>query len=194
MGTFYANIVVKTPDAASIVVLVEQTRLPATVASHDGFVILSDQRLDEQDEDWMNEWTQRLSAVTGAPSLGVLVHDDDVLLMCLATGDGRVQLYNSCPDYFTGEGGGTPTGGDVELFASTFNPHVDRLALDKALNTGLADEKAADYPYVCEADRHLDLIHLLNLPAWSVSFAHASLDDTPPKGFDSAWTIYRSLD
>jgi hypothetical protein len=191
MGAFYANVAVRTENTDAIIHVVRETGLAATVAANMGHVVVADQRLDDQDDAWMNELTVRLSAATGGVAVGVINHDDSVLLICLADEGKTVLHYNSCPDYFTGEGSSQPAGGDIESFSS-LAPGVDREALDKALNTGLPDEDFDDYAYTFETDRHRELTQLLNLPTWTVLFRHSDLADFPPQDFDPSWIVFKN--
>lgn len=193
MGGFYANVAIKTNDTAEIIKLVEGLGLPATVVNADGIVVVVDSRLDEQDEGWLTELTCKLSAASRSPALGVLNHDDSLLLISLAQNGKTLANYNSCPDYFTGEGGNQPVGGDVDTFAVALNPQVDKAQLDRTLNTGIPDDPEADFPYAFESVRHGELTNLLNLPSWTVWFSQPALADFSASEFGSSRIVYRKF-
>lgn len=187
MGGFYANVVVETNDVDAVLDVVRSNNLPAAVASDGRFIVVADERLDEQDVDWMEALAAQISERTGKTALGALVHDDDILLMALATPGADVHSYHSMPSYFGLEDSELPTGGDASLFAAALGRPAAAEALDPILNAGLPDEDDDVSPYYGGSDRHTAIAEVLGLPLWSVWFGYASLEEFPPAGFEKSY-------
>ena len=185
MGGFYANVVVLTDDVDSVLAELRANGGGAAVAASGRHVVVADEKLDAQDEEWLGSLSAQLSTSIRCPALGVLVHDDSLILMALARPGAAIHRYHSCPAYFTGEGSECPVGGDAALFAEAFDVAASADALDPVLNACMAETpESEDFEYTFESDRHRAIAELLQLPAWSVWFSYAGLDDSPPDEFD----------
>ena len=181
MGGFYANVVVETAEVDRVLGAVRTNGLPAAVATDGRFVVVADERLDLQDEDWLHSLTEQISASTGKPALGALVHDDSVLLLSLAAPGAPAHRYHSRPAYFDDAMSETPVGGDAEVFAAAF-PSASIGGLDHILNAGDEDDA-----YLFASDRHRAIAQALALPSWSVWFSYEGLERYPPEGFDRSF-------
>jgi hypothetical protein len=185
VGGFYANVVVRSDDVNGIIQAIRMNGGSAAVAADGRHVVVADEKLDAQDEEWLGRLSAQLCAATGRPALGVLIHDDSLVLMALAQPGVTVHRYNSCPAYFTGEGSECPVGGDAAVFAEAFGVPSNADALGPVLNACMAETpEDDDFEYTFESDRHKAIAELLEVPAWSVWFSYAGLKESPPDDFD----------
>jgi len=185
MGGFYANVVVETNDVEAVFKVVRASRLSAAVATDGRFVIVADERLDQQDEDWLASLAEQISVATGKPTLGALVHDDSVLLMALATPGAAVHRYHSLPSYFDDAAADAPVGGDAAAFVKAFAPAAGTSELDRILNANGEDDD-----FLFASDRHGAIAKALDLPRWSVWFTYAGLENYPPESFDRSFLLH----
>ena len=161
MGNFYVNFSVKREETQPVVDTLKRARLKAIVTPpSQGFVVVSEQESDTQDTGAIEEVGSLLSREVGAPVLGILNHDDDILCYWLWDQGRLVDSYNSCPDYF-GESVEEPLdrGGDAERLCEV-------LSAPRAVDQVDAILHADDYVFAIE--RHQALVKALGLSAHSV--------------------------
>ncbi len=194
MGGFYSNVSVKTTDTNSLLEMLREIGAPFSAAADGEYIVVADERLDNQDEEWLEQLTVLLSQKLKTAALGVLVHDDSVLLMVLADANPSPLRYNSCPDYFDGVGGSAPSGADASRFVTAFDRISGLEGLQGILSAELPVDPEADYKYAFESDRHADICRVLGFPAWAVFFTHAGLAEHPPESFDSKFVISNNSD
>ncbi len=174
MGCFYTNLTVGSDDADAVAdALRDAGRTAFVTPPSDGSVVVFDQQCDEQDEAQLAIVGKLLSNKLNAPVLGVIIHDDDVLLWQLYL-DGQIRdSYDSCPAYFSGVGPEFPQGGDARLLAESFNRPAAMIELESVLRSVNPDQ------YVSEMDRHEAIVSALKLPSVSVGMGYTYIEQDP---------------
>jgi len=175
MGNFYTNYTVATSDVASVAAALQGRNALCTPAL-EGYVVVYDEASEHQDVDEIRVLTATLSAAVGAPVLGALNHDDDVLLLFLADGGAVVDDYNSSPGYFEDEDARPPEGGDAARLCALFGAEsVAEVESILRRWDDFSDEPDVDPPddvYIFEVERHSALVGALGLPVASVGFGY----------------------
>jgi hypothetical protein len=169
MGAFYGNITLKGPEQKKIAEALRGRR--AIVAPKVGdYIVAFDSACDDQDTDAIQALTSRLSKELDCAAFAVVVHDDDVLGYFLYHSGKLIDWYNSAPSYFdfgSTEVAAEPAGGNAERLCEVFE-------------VGAAQEIATILRkpdgYVFETQRHMDLVRVLGLPAYTVGTALANFD------------------
>jgi hypothetical protein len=115
LGSFIANVQVRTQDidavarALSAGLLEADQYTPTTgddaarslaLIQRGDWVAVYDELLDEQDLRVLDATASLLSRETGAPAVGVLVHDSDVLLLRLYRDGALADQHNNNPEFF----------------------------------------------------------------------------------------------
>jgi hypothetical protein len=123
-----------------------------------------------------------------------MIHDDDVMYYRLFHKGVLVDGYDSYPGCFDGmwtEARSVPAGGDIAVLCNLFR-QADRRSLERVLR---ASHFAEDDGYVCENQRHKDLIAALGLSpyAWSLGYEYFARGAVPD-GLDRAMVINTALE
>lgn len=176
MGNFYTNITLPLADIDAVADALTDLERDAFVASDGRSTVVFDRTCDEQDERRLEQLAVALSKRLRCAALAACNHDDDVLLLVLATRGKVIERYDSNPAYFDGPGE-SPEGGSGSALCAAFgvDARVDRV--EKVLRTD-----HAEFPF--ELDRHRALQSLLRLPE-TLSFlgygyvARGELDGDP---------------
>lgn len=182
MGASYGAVVVRTQDVAPIREVMGRFGRACVIASDGTHVVVADERIDEQYSDWLRELTTHLSRVAGAVSLGAIVHDDDVLLLCLASDGSERAIYSSTDVMLDFLDEVEPGAADIGVFAAPFG--IDAPAASRL------QKILSEAPYAFESDRHRDLCAALALPDWCVFFSYAGLIKYPPAGFEAKYIVH----
>src|SRR5688500_10386213 len=118
MGSFFANLQVRTPDLLAVAALLDADASkagmrPATVAEKPdrsvalvpggGWVSVYDDADESQDDKALDKRTQAVSKQLDVTAFWVLVHDSDVLLLGLHERGTKKDRYDSDPTYFGGK-------------------------------------------------------------------------------------------
>jgi hypothetical protein len=188
MGASYGAVVVRTQNAAAIREAMERFGSACAIASDGAHVVVADERIDEQYSDWLRELTTHLSRAANAVSLGAMVHDDDVLLLCLSSNGSERAIYSSTDVMIDFLDEVEPGKADIDAFRSAFDidaPTTSRL--QKVLSESGIEPGT---PYAFESDRHRDLCEVLALPPWCVFFSYSGLNDYPPDNFKTEKIIH----
>lgn len=103
MGAFFTNLQARANDPAAVAAALEPL-LGADLAwmsrSQNGWVSIYPESTEGQDARVLEGLASGLSATLGAPVLGILIHDSDVLHLWAFANGALVDEYDSNPDYF----------------------------------------------------------------------------------------------
>ena len=99
MGNFYTNITVVGVDGGRVATWLEEAGRTAYVGTWGADTVVFDRDGEAQDGSHTT-LAAELSAVLGAPTIAILNHDDDVLMLDAFDSGVLRGSYNSCPDYF----------------------------------------------------------------------------------------------
>ncbi|HEV3116128.1 MAG TPA: hypothetical protein VGY58_03695, partial [Gemmataceae bacterium] len=102
MGSFIVNINVRTDQRQAVERELRSLKPAAAwvTGAANGWITVYEEQTSTQDDRWIRELTERVSAGVHVPAIAFLVHDSDVLCYWLFD-DGRLlDEFNSCPDYF----------------------------------------------------------------------------------------------
>ena len=179
MGGFYDNITVRGPSPEELQQFLQDTNCDALISPEvEGHVVVYHAEPDG-DPGILETITEQLSRQFKCPALGVLNHDDDILMYTLFVNGELLDQYNSDPNYFedAGEPDG-PLGGDAKaLCAACDRPEAaDRVA-------EILQKTRGEDGYVFEMDRHHDLAKLLGMRNFPIAVEYGSIDeDELPEG------------
>ena len=183
MGSFYTNITLRTTDTGRVVSALRIAHRVALVsAPKQGCIVVCDEATEEQDLDVLRALTSLLSRECNCAALGVMNHDDDVLLYFLADAGTVVDEYNSAPAYFDPDGDPDtpPSGGDPTIAARLFGASHHTLAR-------ILSEPGTDDSFVFAMDRHRALAEALGTPTFCVGAGFTYLTEGEyPEGADES--------
>jgi len=173
MGSTYTTIVVRTADIDAVTASLVAARRSAYAAAAEGMVVVYDEQCDDQVPDDLAELAGELSRRHGCATLGVLLHDSDILWYTLHARGEQVDTYDSWPGYFEGADS-APQGGDAAALCEAFGRPDAVDEVEAVLHGERADCRDAD-------ERHQRLIAALGLPAASTShgFRHIAAGEVP---------------
>jgi hypothetical protein len=156
MGLFCVNLHLRVENTQAVEAALKRHQVQAyrLVPPRNGWVSLYQERASRQDESWICQLTAILSEELHAPAIAFLVHDSDFACYWLYDDGQREGSYNSCPDYFDGDGEDGPTGGDVDALIRYARPGTTTERLTEILTAsptfaeeiieGLADALGID--------------------------------------------------
>jgi hypothetical protein len=175
MGNFYTNLVLVSADADRVVASLESHGRTAYVARSEGMTFVYDEQCEKQDPDEITRLAKLISREVGAPVLGSLNHDDDVLWLTLAERGSAINVYNSYPG-FGGPEFPKPEMRDVSRLCAAFGV-ADRVADVEALLMAPHDQ------FNLEVIRHERLLELLGVPLIGLTgFNYVYEDGLPEPG------------
>jgi hypothetical protein len=120
MGAFYTNITLKGPEGHAVLdVLRKNHRRAYVFQGQASFTVVFEAEIEGQDEKLLCRLTRLLSLELECPALGVLNHDDDLLIYYLYSRGQEKDRYNSTPGTFTGVDK-PPAGGKAALLIEAF--------------------------------------------------------------------------
>ncbi|MEJ2641855.1 MAG: hypothetical protein P8010_19995 [Desulfosarcinaceae bacterium] len=168
MGNCYANITTRKVSAEEIVNFLESMNLSAfVIKGPDGYCTICEKRCDEQDTKHISSLLKDISSQFSCPAIGMLNHDDDILAYELWSNGEKVDDYDSCPGYFSGdEERMEPEGGDAKVISNYFCNGTSEETIEKILRSS-GDE---DEDFVFATDRHQALAKAVGLPSHSVGY------------------------
>jgi hypothetical protein len=156
VGSFYVNFTTRGPKREAVAQCLRSAERTAFVGpTLDHVTVFFDEKSDTQDDAVIKALGARASGELNAPVFAVLNHDDDILAYWLFEGGELADEYNSCPGYFTDEGGDAPEGGDAKKLCAAFGDLTQANAVEKVLR---------DEEYVFALERHEALAALLKHP------------------------------
>lgn len=175
MGNFYTNITLRTEAHDDVVAALHDLEREALVSPPDkGCVVVYDKECEEQDFDGLRKLSAALSSALRCPSLGVLVHDDDILMYALYDNGKAVDEYNSSPGYFDGDSGTSPEGGDASALCRAFGV-TSTSGVEEVLHTPRAG--GGDDGFVFEHERHEALVEALRISTFAVACGFNYLEE-----------------
>lgn len=177
MGSFYVNYTVRSTDQLRVAKALAGRNAFVTAPAN-GALVVFDEAADSQDQATVMELGKLLSSKLDAPVLAVLNHDDDIFWYGLFEKGECTDEYDSSPGYFDPEGEPQPpSGGDVEMLCAAFDSHHHE-EVERILRKSTLDDDG----YLFENERHAELLHALNLPAYALGFGYANIaqGDLPP--------------
>jgi hypothetical protein len=187
MGSFYTNITLRTDRQDEVVAALHDAERDAFVSRpQNGCIVVFDRECEEQDIEVLKKLSATLSAKLRCAALGVLNHDDDILMYVLYESGKFVDEYTSSPAYFDTGPGEPPEGGDASALCRAFGC-ATTFGVEQVLQTpnGAGDGDG----YVFESERHQELVEALGLPAIAVHAGYNYIeegelpDDADPDSF-----------
>jgi hypothetical protein len=119
MGLFCANVHFRTNDDAPLRAALKRRRIDDchTLDAKGGWISLYEERMSEQNDEWIRDLAGGLSKDLQVPAIAFLVHDSDIACYWLYDKGQLQDEYNSCPDYFedSPSADGSPSGGQTHV-------------------------------------------------------------------------------
>jgi hypothetical protein len=166
MGSFYTSFVLKGASAEAVQKALAGRN--AVIANdHGGFVVVFDEKCEDQNEELLDELAAYLSHQLQSTVMAFLNHDDSILMYMLYDQGIRKDSYNSNPSYFD-DGPSQPSGGNAAALCEAFNCG-DKDALQEILSATCGED------FVFESERHAELGRLLGHPEWLVGFGFTQI-------------------
>jgi hypothetical protein len=148
-----------------------------------GFTVVFDQEVDEQNFDRVEEFGCALTRDLACSGLAAVLHDDDVLYLWLFQNGQAIDQYDSSPGYFdpNAEPSG-PDGGDSGLLCRAFERPDRQSRIEQLLRANLLEDELPDIPG--ELERHQALALELGMPAFAVGLGYSGIaEDYVPAEF-----------
>src|SRR5918998_758933 len=158
MGSFYANLTLRTDDATAVARALSELGRDAYVAPAESGAVVVFDRLAEEGPREVAQLAARLTRRFGCAGLAVIVADDDVLWYALHQRGDAVDEYDSCPGYGT-RAEKAPSGGDARRLCAAFGALGREEAVRAILHEGAPTFETA---------RHQALVEALGLPLTAV--------------------------
>lgn len=172
MGTIYANITLKGPQAQDILQeLGNQGKSAFVSPTEDGLTTVYEMDSDESDPSVLTDLAEDLSGYFGCPALAVKTLDEELFCYWLFSDGELVDTYKSVAQTLDNAVKTKSAGGRPELLAQLFNTDVTSEEISEILHC--PDQ---DCGFSLAVDRHLSLVELLGLPMCSVGFGFCDLD------------------
>jgi hypothetical protein len=165
MGNFYSNITLSTNEQQPVIDYLNEFKRHAYVYKQDKFVCVF-----PANDQVLFKLAKRLSEHFKCAAIGVMNHDDSLLLYKLFDCGNLLDDYNSCPGYFSGEE--QPIfGGDAQKLCEIYGAPKEVEAVDALLRK----------EYTFEMNRHDALVDKLGLPTCTAGggFSYLQEDDGP---------------
>lgn len=175
MGLFYSNITIYKAGHDDLVAHLRQIGRHAFVSpTIDGYTVVFDQGIDEQDAQEIELLGCDLSACVKRPCIAAVLHDDDVLYLWLFSEGQVIDRYCSLPQYFDPDAKpGPPEGGDSALICSLFDRPDRRNRVDQLLRANLMENEMPEI--IGEFERHQALVHELGIPRFAAGLSFAPI-------------------
>lgn len=167
MGSFYTATLYpkeKTEDVKKIL----KGRKFFICSKNDDYNLVSEEKMDEQNEILIKDFVRKLSATTGKPVITYMIHDSDVLWFSIYKDGKEIFILDNTDAYFSG---GKFVLKEKEDISKVFN-------IDKNLwKTEISKSKFEECTF---ADEFLmTLIKILKLPVWveGIGYMYLSEDE-----------------
>jgi hypothetical protein len=166
MGNFYVNITTRKAKTDEILIYLKSKKLSAyLIEGPKDFCAIYEEVCDDQQTGHISNLLKEISQGCNCAAIGMLNHDDDILAYELWLNGMKVDEYDSCPGYFSGdEDHFYPEGGDAKLLAELMGDGGNIEAIYKVLKA------AGDEGYVFAIERHEALVKAIGLPIHSVGY------------------------
>ena len=175
MGLFYTTFTTLGPDDNAVSAALKELRRTAFVSpTVDGYTVIYDQKVEDQDFTEIEKLGEGLSRACDAPVLAAALHDDDVLYLWLFQSGEQKDFYNSMPQYFDPNAEpGPPEGGDSGLLCKAFGRSGKTKRVEQLLRANLLDDELPEIPG--ELERHQALAEELGMPAFATEVTYSSI-------------------
>ncbi len=175
MGLFYTTFTTRGPDHAKVMTALRDMRRIAFVSpTIERYTVVYDRKTEEQDFTEIEKLGKALSDAFGAPILGAVLHEDDVLHLWLFQAGECCDFYDSLPQYFDPDvEPGAPEGGNSAALCAAFGLARNRKRVEAILRANLLDEELPEIPG--ELERRQALIRELGMPAFAAGVTYASV-------------------
>jgi len=166
MGNFYVNITTRGAIIKDILDYLKSKKLSAyLIEGPKGFCTIYEEICDDQETKHISNLLEEITQECNCAAIGILNHDDDILAYELWSNGKKVDEYDSCPGYFSGdEGRFDPEGGDAKLLSELMGDGGNVETIDKVLKA------TGDEGYVFAVERHEALAKAIGLPIHSVGY------------------------
>jgi hypothetical protein len=184
MGSFYTNITLRTERHDDVVSLLRDEGREAFVSrAQRGCIVVYDRECEDQDIEVLKKLGGLLSAKLRCAALGILNHDDDVLIYMLHDNGKLVDEYNSSPAYFDSGPGEPPEGGDASRLGSAFGI-ASTGGIEEVLH--MPNGAGSGEGYIFESERHQALAEALGAPGIAVQTGFNYIEEGElPEGADA---------
>ena len=175
MGNFYVNITTRRATAEDVLSYLKSKKLSAfIVKGPEDFCTICEERCDEQDTRHISTLLKEITNQFACPAIGMLNHDDDILAYELWSDGMKVDEYDSCPGYFSGdESRMKPEGGNAKLLSELMGNGKNTEAIEAVLKaSGDGDED-----FVFAVERHEALAKAVGLPVHTVGYGFRYLSE-----------------
>jgi len=168
MGNFYVNITTRKASAEEIIKYLKSINLTSfVIKGPDDYCTIYEEKCDEQDTKHISSLLKEISTNFSCPAIGMLNHDDDILAYELWSNGEKVDEYDSCPGYFSGdEDRMEPEGGDAKTMSHLLSDGTNEKEIDKILRSS----GDGDVDFVFAIDRHQALAKAVGLPSHSIGY------------------------
>ncbi len=183
MGRFYANLTLRTTNHAAVLEIARSTGRPSFVsAERRGSIVLFDGGEESDDPEFVHAQAELYSGSLDCAALGVINHDDSVLMYALYDRGELCDEYISSPEYFELDeetAALVEQGGDARMLARTLGPPDVTDSVERLLRLSATDEGGFEF----EADRHAALVDVLGLNPLAVGTGFDELSEAAyPEG------------
>lgn len=177
MGNFYVNITTRKAKTEDILNYLKANELSAyLIEGPEEYCTIYEEICDDQETGHISNLLKEISQEFNCSAIGMLNHDDDILAYELWSNGKKVDEYDSCPGYFSGDDDRfDPEGGDAKLLSDLMGNGGNVEAIEKILKA------TGDEGYVFAVERHDALAKAVGLPNHSVGygFRYISGGDIP---------------
>jgi hypothetical protein len=184
MGRFYANLTLHTTNHAAVEEIARSAGRPTLISpARNGSIVVFDGGEESDDPEFVHAQAELYSGSLDCAALGVINHDDSVLMYALYDRGELCDEYISSPDFFELDedtAAMVEQGGDAAMLARAFAQSSAVVELESILRASPDDEDG----YVFETDRHAALVAALSLNPAAVGTGYAELQEGErPAGF-----------
>jgi hypothetical protein len=173
-GNYYTNVTVKDATQAQVVAAIKKLGKTAYVSpAYQGCVVVYEKASDDQDIGLLTSLAAALSSTLERPTVAVVVHADDQLMLWVYNKGERLDEYNSWPGYFDWpKKVRKPSGGKSTEICAVLGAKGAEMEVEKILRKT---------NYVFETERHEQLVRALKLPeaAAGTGYRYLEQGETP---------------
>lgn len=186
MGNFYTSIVVPSREREAIRRILERLKRTAYLSPVEGdYVYVYDVKSNQNDRE-LKKLLAKITKELSCTALGVINHDDDILLYVLYQSGRLLDEYNSTPGYFKGKMK-DPLGGNASVLASAFGVEVKAAEIEAILRRPQGQGDG----YLFAVDRHQELCGVLGLSAEYATMDYTSIDQR--EGPFEDWDVFLAV-